>query len=207
MRRWVAGAVLAGAVASGGATQAADFTARADWTNYGAPSAIGYSWAGGYFGVNLGYHWGRITNFILRPAGVAAGAQAGYNWQSGPFVFGGESDVQLSGAEDLFAPWKFSNPWFGSLRGRAGFAMNNILFYATAGLAYGGLKVHVAGLSESRTHVGWTAGAGMEVGLTRNWSARAEYLVMDLTDRAYVLTGTNNGFESNLLRFGVNYRF
>jgi outer membrane immunogenic protein len=47
----------------------------------------------------------------------------------------------------------------------------------------------------------------LEVGLTPNWSARAEYLYVDLNDRGYNLTGTQNGFESNLLRFGVNYRF
>jgi outer membrane immunogenic protein len=93
------------------------------------------------------------------------------------------------------------------LRARAGFAINNTLFYATAGLAYGGVRIELAGVRESKNHLGWAAGAGMEVGLTRNWSARAEYLVMDLADRGYVMTGSNNGFEGNLVRLGVNYRF
>jgi outer membrane immunogenic protein len=199
------GAVVAGAAAAAGMAHGADFAERMN--GVGAPSAIGYSWAGGYFGVNLGYSWGHITHLGGSPNGLAGGLQAGYNWQAGSFVFGGESDIQLSGADDRFAAWQFSNPWFGSLRARAGFAMNNTLFYATAGLAYGGMQVELAGLKESRTHLGWAAGAGMEVGLSRNWSARAEYLVMDLADRGYVMTGTNNGFESNLLRFGVNYRF
>jgi outer membrane immunogenic protein len=85
--------------------------------------------------------------------------------------------------------------------------MNNILFYGTGGFAYGSVKGENAGLSESRTHIGWTAGLGMEVGLTPNWSAKVEYLYMDLADRNYTVTGTSNGFESSLLRFGVNYRF
>lgn len=204
MRRWLIGVVVAGMAATGTA-QSADFSERMN--GIGSPSSIGYSWAGGYFGLNLGYSWGDITNLGGSLGGLAGGLQAGYNWQAGVFVFGGESDIQLSDADDRFAAWQFSNPWFGSLRARAGFAMNNTLFYATAGLAYGGVQVELAGIREARTHLGWAAGAGMEVGLSHNWSARAEYLVMDLADRGYVMTGTNNGFEANLLRFGVNYRF
>ena len=65
--------------------------------------------------------------------------QGGVNWQIGQFVLGAETDFQLSDADDTFAPWKFSNPWFGTLRGRAGVALNNVMFYGTVGLAYGSL--------------------------------------------------------------------
>src|SRR5215216_3250071 len=200
--------VVAGVFAMAGAWMAHQATAAEPATPADAPSLAGaYSWMGSYFGANLGYQWGRITNLGARPTGVLGGGQAGYSWQSGQFVFGGETDLQVSGAEDTFAAWKFSNPWFGSLRGRAGFAMNNMLFYATAGLAYGGLRAQLAGATEAKRQAGWTAGAGMEVGLSPKWSARAEYLFMDLADRGYVLTGTGNGLETGLLRFGVNYRF
>ena len=64
-----------------------------------------------------------------------------------------------------------------------------------------------ARFSESQTHLGWTVGGGVEVGLTPNWSAKAEYLYVRLEDRSYVLTGVNNGFQSNVFRLGVNYRF
>jgi outer membrane immunogenic protein len=171
------------------------------------PTVTGYSWAGSFFGLNAGYQWGRISHFGARPSGAAGGAQVGYNWQSGAFVFGGETDLQFASTGDTFAPWQFSNPWFGSLRGRAGFAMNNVLFYATAGLSYGGLRTQLAASSETKTLGGWAAGAGVEVGLATNWSARAEYLVIDLADRGYVLTPNNIGLETGLLRFGVNYRF
>jgi outer membrane immunogenic protein len=166
-----------------------------------------YDWTGGYFGVSTGYQWGKVTNNGARPSGAVGGGQAGYSWQAGRFVIGGETDLQVSGADDTFAPWQFSNPWFGTLRGRAGFAMNNVVFYGTAGLAYGGLKAQLAGARESKTQSGWTAGAGVEVALARKWSAKAEYLFMDLADRGYVLTGVPNGLESNMLRLGVNYRF
>jgi outer membrane immunogenic protein len=169
----------------------------------------GYSWQGPYVGANLGYQWGATTNNPTDPSGVAGGLQAGYNFQRGQFVFGIETDIQLSGAEDRFAPWKFSNPWFGTLRGRGGYALNNVMLYGTTGLAYGMLRGQntLTGLSESTTDVGWVIGAGMEVALLGNWSVRAEYLYVDLGERPYSLTGTRNGLESSLLRFGVNYRF
>lgn len=166
-----------------------------------------YNWNGAYVGLNLGYQFGKITNWGAEPDGFAGGLQAGYNWQSGQWVFGAETDLQLSAAEDVFAGYKFSNPWFGTLRGRGGFAFSNVLVYLTVGLAYGGGEAQFAGLSESHTHFGWTMGLGVEVGFTPNWSARAEYLYVDLTDRGYGLTGLGHGFESSLLRFGVNYRF
>ena len=167
------------------------------------------SWQGPYVGANLGYQWGAVNGNASRPNGFMGGAQGGYNWQTGQVVLGAEADLQFSGAEDTFAPWKFSNPWFGTVRGRAGFAMSNILLYGTAGLAYGSLRAQstLTGVSETKTLPGWAIGAGVEVALNTNWSARAEYLYVDLSERSYSLTGTNNGFETSLLRFGVNYRF
>src|SRR5262249_20397496 len=162
---------------------------------------------GPYLGGNLGYQWGSTTNNPTEPSGIQGGIQAGYNWQVGQFVFGGETDMQLSAADDVFAPWKFVNPWFGTLRGRAGVAMDNGLFSGTAGLAYGGLRAESAFLTENKTEIGWAAGVGMEVGFAPNWTGRIEYLRVDLSDRAYSLTGVNNGLESNIVRLGVNYRF
>jgi outer membrane immunogenic protein len=167
----------------------------------------GYNWTGAYVGLNAGYQWGKVTNSALDPDGFAGGLQGGYNWQSGQFVFGGEADFQGSTADDTFAPWKFSNPWFGTVRARAGYALNNVLFYGTAGFAYGDLKGELNGFDETKTLTGWAAGAGMEVGLTPNWSVKVEYLYMDLGSRAYTITGTDNGFQSNMLRLGINYHF
>jgi outer membrane immunogenic protein len=165
-----------------------------------------YNWVGPYIGVNLGYQWGSATGSGANPSGIFGGFQGGYNWQLGQYVLGVESDLQASDASDMFAAWKFTNPWFGTLRGRAGYAMSNVMLYATFGLAYGGGSVQIGGLSESNTHVGWAAGGGIEVGLGPNWSAKAEYLFVDLSNQHYVLFG-NPAFESNLLRLGANYRF
>jgi outer membrane immunogenic protein len=168
------------------------------------------SWQGPYVGANLGYQWSAISANPTRPSGFNGGLQGGYNWQSREFVFGVETDLQFSGADDRFAPWKFSNPWFGTLRGRAGFLLNNTtLFYATAGLAYGELRAQstVTGLSQSKVHPGWTAGVGVEMAITGNWSAKVEYLYVNLYDRAYSVTGASNGIDASILRMGLNYRF
>jgi len=200
-RLFLAAAVMS---AVSGAAMAADLPPGP--SPYYAPASY-YNWGGWYAGLNLGYQWGDVTNNPTSPSGLLGGAQVGYNWQNGGFVLGAETDIQLSGADDTFAPWKFSNPWFGTLRGRIGYAMNNILIYGTGGFAYGDLTGELAGLEETKTHTGWTLGAGMEVGFTPRWSAKAEYLYMDLADRGYTVTGVNNGFETNILRFGVNYHF
>ena len=187
--------------------EAADF-------NYGsrAPYTVNqplnaYSWAGPYVGGNLGYAWGTVDNNWAKPTGFVGGVQAGYNWQQGPWVFGLEGDIQATGADDTFAPWKFSNPWFGTVRGRGGYAFNNILVYGTVGLAFGELRANTFGLTESHTNVGWTAGIGAEVGLTQNWSAKVEYLYVDLANSNLAITGMSNGYSFGTLRAGVNYRF
>jgi outer membrane immunogenic protein len=205
MKRIVGAAALLVMVA-GGSAAAADLPHPSYYT---APAPLSaYSWTGPYLGGNLGYEWGATSNNPTRPSGFAGGVEAGYNWQSGQFVFGGEADIQLSGATDTFAPWKFSNPWFGTVRGRAGYAVSNLLIYGTAGLAFGELQAETFGLvTETHTNAGWTAGAGVEAAFAANWSAKVEYLFVDLASNNYAVTGTSNGLSASLFRMGVNYHF
>jgi outer membrane immunogenic protein len=196
---------VGGALAIAMAADAAD---AADFPPYTVPAPIrSYSWTGPYLGGHLGYQWGSTTHNPTQPWGITGGVRGGYNWQTGAWVFGGEADINLSDASDRFASWKFANPWFGTVRGRVGFTFSNVLVFASGGFAYGGGRAELGAFSESRTHIGWTAGGGMEVALTPAWSARVEYLYVDLADRPYALTGTSNGFESSVLRLGINYRF
>jgi outer membrane immunogenic protein len=171
-----------------------------------APPYPTYNWVGPYIGANLGFQWGTATNSGASPSGLMGGIGGGYNWQIGDVVLGAEADLQLSAASDRFAAWQFSNEWFGTVRGRVGYAISNVMVFATFGFAYGGGTIDMGGLSESHLHLGWAAGGGLEVGLTPNWSAKAEYLFVDLSDQRYVLFG-NSGFQSSILRLGVNYRF
>ena len=210
MKRLVVGAVTLTAAGLGAAPVAAadlPYAPRAAYTVNQPLNA--FSWAGPYLGGNLGYEWGSVSNNPTKPSGFQGGVQAGYNWQpgGGPWVFGIEGDIQATGADDTFAPWKFSNPWFGTLRGRAGYALNNILFFGTGGLAFGGLRGETFGLAESHTTAGWTLGFGSEVGLDSHWSAKIEYLYIDLSDSRFGITGMSNGYRSSVVRAGINYHF
>jgi outer membrane immunogenic protein len=213
MKRFVVGAVALTAAGWTALAQAADL-------RYASPAPYPYTadiyrWAGPYLGGNLGYDWGTVDNNPTKPSGLVGGAQAGYNWQTGPtgaWVFGIEGDIQATGADDTFAPWKFSNPWFGTVRGRAGYAFNNTLFnsalfYATGGIAFGELRGETFGLSESHTNAGWTAGVGAEFGFAQHWSAKIEYLYVDLSDSNFTITGVQNGSKFSVVRAGVNYHF
>jgi outer membrane immunogenic protein len=207
MKKTLFAASLTAMAVAAGAAVAADLP-RGPAPYYSAPAMSGlYNWSGPYAGLNIGYEWGKVTNTAGEPSGLMGGGQVGYNWQSGQFVFGAETDIQFSGADDTFAPWKFANPWFGTLRGRVGYAFNNILVYGTLGLAYGELKGTFLALDETRTEVGWAGGVGAEYGFTPNWSAKVEYLYMDLASRSFSITGTDNGLHANLLRLGINYHF
>ena len=203
---FAAAAALVGSIVG---SQAADLPYRSR-----APYTVnqplnGYSWAGPYLGGTLGYVWGNVSNTTAKPSGFAGGVTGGYNWQSGNIVFGIEGDIQGSTADDRFANYKFSNPWFGTVRGRVGYAMNNVLVYATGGLAFGSLEAEstITGLQQSKTSAGYTVGVGAEVGIYQNWTAKIEYLYVDLARNDYALTGTSNGLDFGTVRLGVNYHF
>jgi len=198
--------LVAAAIAMiGGNAMAADLQRPSYYALAAAPAP--FNWAGPYAGLNLGYQWGSVTSSPTDPSGVFGGAQLGYNWQTGRWVYGVETDIQLSGADDTGGGVQFENPWWGTTRGRLGYTWNAFLFYGTLGIGYGDVKARTAGLSETRTQFGWAAGLGVEVGLNKSWSAKAEYLYMDLGDRNYAITGTSSGLWSNMLRLGVNYHF
>jgi len=177
---------------------------------YGPPILI-YPWVGPYVGVNAGFQWTSNTGGPS-PSGFAGGLQGGFNWQSGPWVYGVETDFNLSGASDRFADFQFSNPWFGTIRGRAGYAVDAVFLYGTGGLAYGINTVERAGLSDSSAHLGWTIGAGVEFGLAPlgfgpRWSAKAEYLHLGLSQGAVLPASIPANFQSNVFHLGVNYHF
>jgi len=209
MTRFVVGALALLAAGWSIQAEAADvnYNSRRHLTVYQPLDAI--SWAGLYLGGNFGYAWGSVDNAWAKPSGFIGGAQAGYNWQqlNSPWVFGIEADIQGSSADDTFANWKFSNPWFGTLRGRGGYAFDKFLFYGTLGLAFGELRAATFGLSESHTNVGWTAGVGAEYGFAPGWSAKIEYLYVDLADSNFVISGASHGLSFGIVRAGVNYRF
>jgi outer membrane immunogenic protein len=183
--------------------------------------------------------------FDLSPDGINGGAQAGYNWQAANWVFGLEADFQASSQRDnracvsctlptTFFAYDATLPWFGTVRGRVGYSVGSTLFYATGGYAYGSVKTKIAasfrgdpgGGEISDTKGGWTVGGGIETPFTflvgvlgKNWTAKAEYLYVDLgsssgaftTGALAPLTTTTTTVTTqvheHIFRTGLNYHF
>jgi outer membrane immunogenic protein len=192
--------------------------------------------------------------FTFVPLGVVGGGQVGYDWQaSRHWVVGAEADFQGTSQEDtacvncgtIAGAGSFGTTltqridWFGTLRGRVGWTDGPILYYATGGLAYGHIRTDervdtipfltsvTTSASFGQTKVGWTAGAGAEAHLYGNWTAKAEYLYVDLgsvsgnviapslviplnVNPNNVNISENRGFSSgihdHIFRLGVNYK-
>jgi outer membrane immunogenic protein len=180
-----------------------------------------FDWTGFYVGVNGGGGWGHSWSDLtggFHSSGGVVGGTAGYNAQIGSWVLGFEGDLDwsdISGTSN--APGcpgcGVQNNWLGTARGRVGYAFGNFLPYVTGGLAVGDVQATAPGFSgQSNTQVGWAAGGGVEYALTRNWSAKVEYLHVDLGrfDCNVACGGTptdNVSFHDNLVRGGVNFRF
>jgi outer membrane immunogenic protein len=185
-----------------------------------APAGTGF-----YIGVNAGYSWsgGFYSDPVSGigfdiPTGMA-GLTFGYNAQSGAFVYGLETDFNgawnkgTNGAGPPCLGCETGLVYFGTLRGRLGYAVGQALPYVTGGLAYGAVRTGLPGFSkDTDVKAGWTVGGGVEYALGGSWSVKAEYLYFDL-GRAGCDFGSCGappiGVEvhGNLLRGGVNYRF
>jgi outer membrane immunogenic protein len=162
-----------------------------------------YSWTGLYLGVQAGYAWGRDRTTLSDTFGrafngaafrqssdaVLGGGHAGFNYQTGSLVFGIEGDVEaLDGGETLVAPGisaRMTRDWQASLRGRAGFALDRFMIYATGGAAFTEFGYHLVGAAAAapetldRSRTGWTAGAGVSFAYTDNLILGAEYRYTD----------------------------
>jgi outer membrane immunogenic protein len=178
-------------------------------SNY-APQAYNslFNWTGFYAGVHGGYAWGSGAG--LNPDGFVGGLQAGYNYQFSPSgVVGLETDISATSIDDTVGGVKFGMDYLGTIRTRAGYTFERVMFYATGGAAYGRGDLEIAGLSNTQFHWGWTIGGGIEAMVTPRVSARLEYLYVDLAKETYqsVLGPMNAGYNTNIVRGGLNYRF
>jgi outer membrane immunogenic protein len=205
---------------------------------YKAPiTAPVYNWTGLYVGGNVGFGWGKETNDYTLDgfpigsdssvfSGIIGGFQAGYNLQSGNWVFGLETDIQGSGQMGsrtstlgcgaapcglLTQTFVDKLPWFGTLRARVGFTpANGWLLYTTGGLAYGELKdngtaaVFTAGAAPTAvpytfldTKLGWALGVGVEAALTGDWTWKLEYLYLKPDDVSQSVSVPGVTFTAN----------
>jgi outer membrane immunogenic protein len=202
-----------------------------------------YNWGGIYVGVNGGWGWGSakwtVGPLAAFPAGVSGttnddgglvGGTVGANFQTDAFVFGIEGDWDYSGMNtgstqticNVTGTCQTGNNWLATARGRIGYAADRVLFYGTAGGAFGSIQTTFNGVQTTTTKAGWTAGAGVEWAFADNWTARAEYLYVDLgtqngscataTCVAASLSGTSPvpytvNLTENLFRVGVDFKW
>lgn len=191
------------------------------------------SWSGLYVGVTAGGGWGESRfndGAVSNPFdidGAVVGGTLGYNFMASPnLLLGVEADVSWSGINGAFGPGNLGQPggagwgcgsgpcrtdvgWFGTLRGRVGFVSGSWMFYGTGGLAFGHVKSGIdntTNFQASDTNFGWTAGLGTELALSRNVTAKLEYLHVDLG-----YTDLSNGFfkadaKFDVVRAGLNIK-
>ena len=203
-----------------------------------APPPV-FSWTGFYLGINAGYGFGQSSwsdpfngstgNF--NTSGFLIGGTLGANYQIGSFVIGLEGDGDWNDANGttfsvagncVGVGCTTKSEWLATIRGRAGFAWDRVLFYGTGGVAFGDVEAAAGGLPfASGTQTGWTAGGGIEWAFAPNWTGKVEYLYVNLGNFSCPATscGANNGaippvfspstvtFTENIIRAGINFKF
>lgn len=220
---------LAGILMTSGVTLAADVGV---YTPPPAPptlhhGATAFDWNGVYIGINGGYAWGRADALAVPPltglndfniGGGFGGAQIGANAVlPSNLLVGVEADVQWSGitGSGVVAPAPAATQdinWFGTIRGRLGIAMGNVLPYLTGGLAMANSTRTTAfgPASASNQHTGWVAGGGVEWGFADTWSVKMEYQYIDLGAKLYDFPAGNDptvDIKLHTIRAGLNKHF
>ncbi|MDP1868771.1 MAG: outer membrane beta-barrel protein [Bradyrhizobium sp.] len=200
--------VTLAAVISAGAANAADLRQAPIYKAAPAPAEI--SWTGFYLGANGGGGWGRgcwtfigtvpavglpapLDEGCNSPSGGIIGGQVGFNWQTGPMVFGLEAQgnwANLQGQNVSLLPTppfpastnRTRVDGLGLFTGRLGFAWGSTLLYAKGGAAvvhqehdFTLTGVVAPPVVANETRWGGTIGGGVEHKFTQNWSGAVEY--------------------------------
>ncbi len=203
----VAAVVVAGGASSGAVADGYDYEYEPVGKSFAAPAKV-FSWTGFYVGGHVGAGWGDVSGtndsndggwgFNIDPNKAFGGVQTGYNYQTGQFVFGIEADyswlnnyalVTGQAAFDPSLPETLTAKMddLASIRGRLGWAWQNIMAYGTVG--WGWARYEFSGRDPgivppsgkiSFNENGIVYGGGLEIGLTNAVLVRAEYLRYDV---------------------------
>lgn len=210
------------------------------------PPVPAINWTGFYVGAHAGPGWslseqtftgGNLTNENNYTAtGFLGGAQTGFNYQAGPWVWGVEAQfswADLSGKDHCIAasPVALLNcdtkaDWLGTAAARIGFASDKTMVFVKGGGAWVHDKYDVSFFalpprsdSVDQTRLGWMFGAGVEYAFYGNWSANVEYDYLDFGtqgvtfpglpafDPQFIGTTVAIRQRIQLVKFGLNYRF
>ncbi len=219
MLRVAALAVVALSISASAFAQNAQF----DWTGFYAGVNGGYGWG---TDDNVGFTYTPAcapasagdcpSSVSMDIGGVLGGGLLGANWQHNMWLLGIEGDADFSGIDGsgkksssfsgtTTIKAKTELDWLATLRGRAGITADRAVFYATGGLAFGGVNnkatltsgsTAIAGLggtwsgSKDDVEIGWTVGGGLEYAATEHVVLGVEALYVDLGDRSVTLNKT-----------------
>jgi outer membrane immunogenic protein len=167
-------------------------------------------WSGFYAGIYGGYSFGNFGDAVdLDADGFRGGAFTGYNGQSGAIVYGLDGDIGYGGAKtDLAAPNEVKQTFNGALRARLGYDLGPAMVYGALGGAATGANANVGGFEDSKTHFGYTVGAGIDAKVTEKIFARGEYRYNDFGSKDYNLGApTSVDLDQHDIRFGVGLQF
>jgi high affinity Mn2+ porin len=209
-----------------------------NWTGFYAGGHLGYAWGSSNWtapGISGSFNLSQSVDTFAETGSFFAGLQIGYNYMfQNHVVIGAEADASFPAFPNLAGISiggisTFTSPMFGAesysetvlssgtVRGRIGYAPGNWLFYATGGFAWTYDQLSLTQLANGATEspflwrLGWAAGAGVEVPVVKNWTARLEYLFTDYNISSVTFPGVAQRFNSDFsvqeLRAGLNYQF
>jgi outer membrane immunogenic protein len=197
------------------------------------PASPVYNWTGFYVGAHAGGGFANsswsdpftgLNNNFSSGAGFLGGGQIGANYQLNMLVLGVEGDfswtgLKGSGTDSIGDAINTNTNWTSTVTGRIGAAFDRILVYGKGGVAFAQDQSSFTDASansatSSLMRTGWTAGAGIEYGITKNWSAKIEYDYLAFGSQPLnFTTATPTSYTSNAslnvqeLKAGVNFRF
>jgi outer membrane immunogenic protein len=197
-----------------------------------------YNWTGFYFGGHVGgglladsisqvpgTPLATLTGPInLGPFSVVGGGQTGVNYEFAPWVIGFEGTVSssnISGTGNVVSSLGGENftsapKWLYSAAGRAGYAADTLWFYLKGGGAWmrvdysqqvtGAAATPLQFITDTRN--GYVVGAGLEYGMTENFSAKFEYDFYGFGSKTYNFVQTPVSVKSDVhvVTVGINYR-
>ncbi len=193
-----------------------------------------FDWGGVYIGgivgvgsVESGYIPNGGADPDLNGSGFIGGGMLGYNYQMDNVVFGVEADSMFSNIDPFHHDQggnqdeiKQDIDFLATLRARVGWAVDNSLFYGTAGVAFARSEIGISnsaviplppGLKDKNWHTGFVVGGGVEHGFSPSLIGRLEYLYANFNQKMYnYSTGDNvkTGIDNmHLVRAGLAYKF
>lgn len=186
----------------------------ADLTPYAPPQPAYeeppvFKWDGAYLGAHGGLSSRRLNPFASGK-GLAAGVQAGYNFQVGPGIVGAEIEGSyLGNSEQRVDGGKLEEKWRAAAKAKAGLSFDRTLVYGTAGVALTDFEKGKNVTSGGGWKTGYLFGGGIEQGFGGGLSAKVEYNYVLTPDvKTTTSAGTSkDDLGSHVIKAGLNFRF